>query len=285
MTKNCTKCGLEKAKADFFKKSGAKDGLQSRCKACSRKYVLENKDAIRERGRVWREANKELLRRQHKEKYERNKEAILARTTAYCRDNKEYYKEKNRVRYQDKREEIRERHNSDYVKNRERVLKRQKARREANPELFRERAKRYREKNVELFNTRSREYYSNNKESVIKRTMAYKVARYSSDPVYALGVNIKSRVNEAIKAVNGRKSKRSNKYVGCTWAELAHHIERQFLNGMTWENKGDWHIDHIIPLASAKTIEDLEPLLHFTNLRPLWATDNHQKSSKRTLLI
>ena len=49
---------------------------------------------------------------------------------------------------------------------------------------------------------------------------------------------------------------------------------------MSWENQGKWHIDHITPLSSAKTEEEVYRLCHYTNLQPLWAEDNLKKGSK-----
>jgi hypothetical protein len=54
-----------------------------------------------------------------------------------------------------------------------------------------------------------------------------------------------------------------------------------FRDGMSWENKGKWHIDHIIPLSSAKTHEDVIKLCHFKNLQPLWEQENKKKGNKQ----
>ena len=49
---------------------------------------------------------------------------------------------------------------------------------------------------------------------------------------------------------------------------------------MTWDNYGQWHIDHIIPLSSAKTEMEIYELCKYTNLQPLWAVDNLRKNNK-----
>lgn len=68
--------------------------------------------------------------------------------------------------------------------------------------------------------------------------------------------------------------------LGCDWATLASHMEARFQPGMSWDNRGKWHVDHIIPLDSAKTPEEMERLCHYTNLQPLWAADNIRKSDR-----
>ena len=65
------------------------------------------------------------------------------------------------------------------------------------------------------------------------------------------------------------------------WPEfLKEHLESQFIDGMGWDNRVEWHIDHIIPLSSAKTEDELYRLCHYTNLQPLWAEDNLKKGNK-----
>jgi hypothetical protein len=81
------------------------------------------------------------------------------------------------------------------------------------------------------------------------------------------------------------KSSSTAVILGCDWDQFKRHIELQFLPGMSWENTPEWHIDHIVPLASANDVEEVIALSHFTNLQPLWAKDNLRKSDKITRLI
>lgn len=70
--------------------------------------------------------------------------------------------------------------------------------------------------------------------------------------------------------------------LGCTAAELMAYLENRFCPGMSWANHGQWHIDHIVPLSSFN-LQDRDQILaacHFTNLQPLWATDNLRKGAK-----
>ena len=75
--------------------------------------------------------------------------------------------------------------------------------------------------------------------------------------------------------------------LGCTPAELRVHIERQFLKGMSWANRVDWHVDHIRPLASFDLTDpdQLRAACHFSNLRPLWAEDNLRKGATLEVLL
>ena len=70
--------------------------------------------------------------------------------------------------------------------------------------------------------------------------------------------------------------------LGADFDTVFKHIESQFIDGMTWEKYGQkgFHIDHKIPLCSAQNEEELLRLLHYSNLQPLWATDNHKKGGK-----
>jgi hypothetical protein len=91
---------------------------------------------------------------------------------------------------------------------------------------------------------------------------------------------MRSRICNYLKKSNITKKNKTFEIVGCTPQSLKEHLETQFIDGMSWDNRSEWHIDHIIPLSSAKTEEELYGLCHYTNLQPLWAEDNLKKSNK-----
>jgi len=77
--------------------------------------------------------------------------------------------------------------------------------------------------------------------------------------------------------------------VDYTMAELIAHLERQFTKGMSWDNYGEWHLDHILPLASFNIAgpesEDFKRAFSLANLRPLWGAENQAKSAKIVTLL
>lgn len=74
--------------------------------------------------------------------------------------------------------------------------------------------------------------------------------------------------------------------IGCSTESLRAHLQSQFEPDMTWENYGKkgWHLDHIAPCTAFNLADPLQvkSCYHYTNLRPIWATDNHRKSGKIT---
>lgn len=107
--------------------------------------------------------------------------------------------------------------------------------------------------------------------------------RKQRDPMFKVIQSLRGRVRSAILAnPKSRKIDRFCGLIGCGKFELRCHIERQFKPGMTWENHGAWHIDHIRPCCSfdLSIPEQQYACFHFSNLQPLWAAENLQKSGK-----
>ena len=89
---------------------------------------------------------------------------------------------------------------------------------------------------------------------------------------------ISTRISHALKY---NKELSSNEYLGCDIKTLMTHIEEQFKDEMTWDNYGEWHIDHIIPICyDNPTLEEQINRLHYSNLQPLWKTDNLKKGNR-----
>ncbi len=127
-------------------------------------------------------------------------------------------------------------------------------------------------------------YYQKNKKVLNKKNLESTKKRLKTNPIFKLKVNLRTRVYYAFKYVGKRKSETTEKLLGVPFELVKQHMERQFTKGMNWGNhgsgKGRWHIDHKIPLASAKSEEELITLCHYTNLQPLWQEENQQKSDK-----
>lgn len=104
--------------------------------------------------------------------------------------------------------------------------------------------------------------------------------RYKKDILYTLAINLRSRINIAIKS--NQKVGSAVEDLGCSIKELKIYLENKFLAGMTWNNWGSWHIDHIKPLSKFNLSDRKQYLeaINFINLQPLWAIDNLKKGAK-----
>lgn len=112
----------------------------------------------------------------------------------------------------------------------------------------------------------------------------YRSKRLKIDPIFKLSCGLRHRLRSCLKSKKWTKTNSLKQYIGCSIEELKQYLEKQFQPGMTWGNwtHSGWHIDHIIPLSSAKTMQQLLKLCHYTNLQPLWANDNWKKADKIT---
>lgn len=108
--------------------------------------------------------------------------------------------------------------------------------------------------------------------------------RRNADPMFKLRHDLRIRMGKIFIEKCIKKDLHSLKLLGATFELVKNHLEKQFKSGMNWQNRGQgdnkWHIDHMIPLSSAKTEEELIELCHYTNLQPLWAKDNVAKKDK-----
>lgn len=141
-------------------------------------------------------------------------------------------------------------------------------------------SKLYRAKNRDRIKQSKHDYYINNKQKCRNRMREYEKNRYHNDIFFRLKLNLRSRINLAIK--NGYKSATTEELLGCSIEFLISFLESKFKEGMSWENRELWHIDHILPCSSFDLSDPEQQKLcfHYTNLQPLWAEENLSKRDK-----
>lgn len=120
------------------------------------------------------------------------------------------------------------------------------------------------------------------------RVNRWKRERRKTDVKFDLVARIRRGINSCLG--NGKKAFRTwESLVGYTYVDLKAHLERQFLPGMTWENRDKWEVDHIVPVASyefsTSECTDFKACWALTNLRPIWRPANRRKKDKRLFLI
>lgn len=151
-----------------------------------------------------------------------------------------------------------------YAAHRTRSDARKKHLRETDPEWREARnaySRQYQQENLDYF----RDYYRD------KRL---------SDPQFNIRDRIQARINEVLRREGAQRSRTLEEYCGCTGEELMAHLETQFTDGMSWDNRREWNVDHIRPCASFDLTEDEQARLCFNwrNLAPLYAKENFSKS-------
>lgn len=151
-----------------------------------------------------------------------------------------------------------------------------KARRQEYRQIKQKRDRLYYQKNSEIIKARSKKWFKENKPHVMK----HKKLRRKNDINYKLADYLRSRMNKAVKG--NWKSGSAVSDLGCSIEEFKNYIANKFTVGMTWENYGKWHLDHIKSLNTFD-LSDREQFLkaaHYTNYQPLWALDNIRKNRK-----
>lgn len=107
--------------------------------------------------------------------------------------------------------------------------------------------------------------------------------RRMMDPRHKIDASIRTGLSGSI-AKGGKHGKKTYEALGYNRRDLMAHLEKKFTEGMTWDNYGDWHIDHVIPLSafnfSTVDCHDFKRAWALSNLQPLWAFDNLSKNAK-----
>jgi hypothetical protein len=253
--------------------------------------------------KVASETPEERRRRLKYERTKRDRAANPERYAAYARKYRERYgetdeyklrkAEQDRAYREKKGGKLLEKKREYYQKNSDTIRARVKAYKESLPDEVRKarqratyhrnkqtalaRTKRYNERYPERQAARGAAWKKKNRE----RLLLHQRNRLRTDPHFALVRRVRCRIAHAIRTAGARKSRNSLELLGCNQAELARHIESQFLPGMSWQNRSLWHVDHIIPLAAFDLSDEKQQqvAMHYVNLRPLWGYENQKKNA------
>jgi len=262
--KKCKKCGELKSIEDFFKCKGMKDGFRNECKKCGIKPDKVKAKIKRQSGEIKMEGEKicricnttkpiiefhikkgtpDGHRSECKEcakiNYKKYSDA-----PGYKEKKKEYHKK----RYDENREQNLEQKKEYHIKNREKILEKKKVYR--NEPKNKEKIRNWRLNNLEKCADLQSKYRKKYPHIIAWRTILY----------------------STLNRLGKEKESHTIDMLGYSALELKEHIEMQFISGMTWENHGEWHIDHIQPVISFDSQTDIKIVCALSNLRPLWAT-------------
>jgi hypothetical protein len=241
--KICRKCKLEKNFEEFQKDKSRKDGHEYICKKCKNKNII--KELLTKEEKILRNR---LYNKKYRSKF---KEEIAFNKKKWYEKNKEILKEKGKAYCKNNKQSIKEKHKLWRERNKEKLFLQNKLWRLNNKDKLKE----------------YRKEYTKERRKILKNKLIE---------------NCRSRIYWALRGKNISKDSKTITLLGCSENFLKTHLESKFQPGMAWENYGQfgWHIDHIIPLSSAKTKEEIYKLCHYTNLQPLWWQDNIEKSNK-----
>jgi len=155
---------------------------------------------------------------------------------------------------------------------------------ESNKEKISEYYSEWREDNKERLKEYQKKWREENRDKLRKTKRDYERNRKASDPLYKLISNFRTAIYQVLKESNVEKNGHYFDILGYNPEELINHLEKQFTEGMTWDNYGEFHVDHKLPISSfnIKEIGDEEFMRCWCldNLQPMWGEENIRKSNK-----
>lgn len=180
------------------------------------------------------------------------------RGNGYRTECKDCIKNKRIQHYKDNREKVLQVNYNYRIENKLKIAQLDKEYAQANKEKIKKYKQNYAKCNKELINNKLK-------------------IKYRTNVQHKLAVTHRNRLNKCIKF---KRDFKSSDLLGITISQFKLYLESKFLEGMTWDNHGEWHIDHIIPLVKFDLTkeEDCRKAFHYTNTQPLWAIDNLRKN-------
>ena len=156
--------------------------------------------------------------------------------------------------------------------------------RDSNKEYMSNKSKTWYEQNKEHRKEYIKEYREKNIDKIRKTKRDYQQHLRDTDPAYKLISYFRTAIYQVLKESNVEKNKHYFDVLKYTPEQLINHLEVQFTEGMTWDNYGEWHVDHIRPISSFNISEmgdsNFMECWCLDNLQPMWGEENIRKSNK-----
>lgn len=297
--KICIKCGIEKSLSEFTFRSDTQN-YHNVCKECkneyARQYHKKNIEIIKEKSKKFREENSEKIKKAKKLYYEKNKEKISEKGKVDYRKNADYIKERQQKYNEKNKEKILNRQKDYYEQNKDERIKKQREYYQENKEQKKNYDKTYREKNKGKLQEYMRKWNQENKETIYQKRKVYneenaemlrtwrrenKKKRKANDPIYKFSEQIRTLINNSFRKKGYTKGTKTYKILGCDFEIFYKYLLETYKRnyGIEWDGIEKVHIDHIIPLATVNTEEEITKLCHYTNLQLLKAKDNLEKQA------
>lgn len=234
------------------------------CSTCklTKDTTLFSKDKTRKDG------HHRMCKACQKAYYDANKLRYNQQSSEYREANRDQINERRRDRYEEY-----------YEANKDHIKEYRQEYYQTHKDQYKEHDKAYYEANKQLRNEQCKEYRDGNKDQILIYQKQYRKKRKARDPLYALTIRIRDLIGHSLRKNRYTKKSRTYEILGCSYEEFMVHIESQFVEGMSWDNRDKWHIDHRVPVSWGQTEEEVIALNHYTNLKPMWALDNIQKNN------
>ena len=244
----------------------------------SERYVSDGKccDCVRNRAALWAKNNPERKKQQRADYYAENRASALLKAKEYAEHNRDEISKKRGEYYKtDEGKAARKRYRD---ANRDKINESKVRLYYLDVDKHRAQKRNDHAKHRESRNAKSKNYRELNKDKL----NSYFVNRRVNDLLFKMNAYMRNMVGRVLKRSYSDKTNRTVVMLGYTADQLVEHIESLFTEGMSWDNYGDWHIDHIVPVKwwLDNGVTDPSMINALINLQPLWAADNLIKGCK-----
>jgi hypothetical protein len=276
--KTCGGCGEPKLLSEFTTKGKTARGTilyVAKCKACRSKVARS--PAAKRKANHYYKRNRERIKAAVRASYQRHKEKRVAQKAVYREENRKEIRARQKRDYEANLLERQQANRDDYARNAEKRRQYRREYRAKFPDKVRESDRKSRERRYLSGKTAAdrKVFVEKNKAKLRDWARNYR----KTDINRNISIKLRNRINAVLRY--NKKSKPTEDLLGCSVSEFAVHFQSQFEEGMTWEKflAGEIHIDHIVPCAlfDLSLTEEQEEWFHFSNLQPLWATENFRK--------